>query len=182
MADLPEDRLRLARLWRNGGPQHSSPGLRPFRAEQESCGPPSSALLRPLRGAPPVVSGLTMAIEATVVAARYKPGDRTMIIGSFKKVGEGYEGEIVTLTQKIRGIRFVPEANRASDNVPNFRVQIGKLEAGAAWIKHTTDWREYLSVKLDDPTLPGPIFASLFEEEGGAYNLVWSRQRPRNGD
>jgi len=32
---------------------------------------PSSALLRPLRGAPPVVSGLTMAIEATVVAARY---------------------------------------------------------------------------------------------------------------
>jgi uncharacterized protein (DUF736 family) len=55
-----------------------------------------------------------------------------MIIGSFKKVGEGYEGEIVTLTQKIRGIRFVPEANRAGDNVPNFRVQIGKLEAGAA--------------------------------------------------
>ena len=105
-----------------------------------------------------------------------------MIIGSFKKVGEGYEGEIVTLTQKIRGIRFVPEANRASDNVPNFRVQIGKLEAGAAWIKHTTDWREYLNVKLDDPTLPGPIFASLFEEEGGAFNLVWSRQRPRNGD
>jgi len=51
-----------------------------------------------------------------------------MIIGSFKKVGEGYEGEIVTLTQKIRGIRFVPEANRASDNVPNFRVQIGKLD------------------------------------------------------
>ncbi|GAN61709.1 hypothetical protein ACI01nite_25460 [Acetobacter cibinongensis] len=105
-----------------------------------------------------------------------------MIIGSFKKVGEGYEGEIVTLTQKIRGVRFVPEANRARDNVPNFRVQIGKLEAGAAWIKHTTDWREYLSVKLDDPTLPGPIFASLFEEEGGAYNLVWSRQRPRNGE
>jgi len=25
MADLPEDRLCLARLWRNGGPQLSSP-------------------------------------------------------------------------------------------------------------------------------------------------------------
>jgi len=25
MADLPEDRLRLARLWRNGGPELSSP-------------------------------------------------------------------------------------------------------------------------------------------------------------
>ncbi|OUI93915.1 hypothetical protein HK19_00500 [Acetobacter persici] len=71
MADLPEDRLRLARLWRNGGPQLSSPGLRPFLARQESSVPPSSALLRPLRGAPPVVSGLTMAIEATMVAARY---------------------------------------------------------------------------------------------------------------
>ncbi|MCH4026454.1 MAG: DUF736 domain-containing protein [Acetobacter fabarum] len=107
MADLPEDRLRLARLWRNGGPQLFSPGLRPFLAVQKNFVLPSSALLRPLRGAPPVVSGLTMAIEAVVVAARYKPGDRTMIIGSFKKVGEGYEGEIVTLTQKIRGIRFV---------------------------------------------------------------------------
>lgn len=105
-----------------------------------------------------------------------------MIIGSFKEVGEGYEGEIVTLTQKIRNVRLVPETNRSSDNVPNFRVQIGKLEAGAAWIKHTTDRREYLSVKLDDPMLPGPIFASLFEDENGAFNLVWSRPRSRNGD
>ena len=39
MADLPEDRLCLARLWRNGGPQLSSPGLRPFLAHQQSCGP-----------------------------------------------------------------------------------------------------------------------------------------------
>ncbi|WP_264812441.1 DUF736 domain-containing protein, partial [Gluconacetobacter sacchari] len=41
-------------------------------------------------------------------------------------------------------------------------------------MKHTTDRREYLSVKLDDPMLPGPIFASLFEDENGAFNLVWS--------
>lgn len=65
------------------------PAAPSFLARQQSSVPPSSALLRPLRGAPPVVSGLTMAIEAVVVAARYKPGDRTMIIGSFKKVGEG---------------------------------------------------------------------------------------------
>ncbi|WP_342629716.1 DUF736 family protein [Nguyenibacter vanlangensis] len=63
-----------------------------------------------------------------------------------------------------------------------FPCRIGKLEAGAAWIKHTTDRCEYLGVKLDDPTLPGPIFASLFEDENGAVNLVWSRPRSRNRD
>ncbi|WP_243697800.1 hypothetical protein [Acidomonas methanolica] len=73
MADLPEDRLRLARLWRNGVPQLSSPagcaviprGARKLR----SCRPPRCFGLP--ADAPPVVSGLTMAIEATVVAARY---------------------------------------------------------------------------------------------------------------
>jgi len=40
--------------------------------------------------------------------------------------------------------------------------------------------REYLSVKLDDPSFPAPIYASLVEaEDGSSHNLIWSR---RNGD
>jgi hypothetical protein len=37
--------------------------------------------------------------------------------------------------------------------------------------------REYLSVKLDDPSFPAPIFASLVTVEGGdGYALIWSRR------
>jgi len=40
-------------------------------------------------------------------------------------------------------------------------------EFGAAWKKtaRETD-REYLSVKLDDPSFPAPIYASLVKGEG----------------
>src|SRR5713226_10151177 len=56
-----------------------------------------------------------------------------------------------------------------------------KTDFGAAWKKTARETqREYLSVKLDDPSFPAPIYASLVEAEGGeGYNLIWSR---RNGD
>jgi uncharacterized protein (DUF736 family) len=37
--------------------------------------------------------------------------------------------------------------------------------------------REYLSVKLDDPCLPAPIYASLVKGEGDdGFTLIWSRR------
>ena len=40
--------------------------------------------------------------------------------------------------------------------------------------------RDYLSVKLDDPSFPAPIYASLVKVEGDeGLTLIWSR---RNGD
>ena len=49
--------------------------------------------------------------------------------------------------------------------------------AGAAWTRKAKETgREYLSVKLDDPSFPEPIYASLVEAEAeGSYNLIWSR-------
>ena len=35
-------------------------------------------------------------------------------IGSFKKVGQEFQGEIVTLSLQTKGVRIVPEANRAN--------------------------------------------------------------------
>ena len=57
----------------------------------------------------------------------------------------------------------------------------GATEFGAAWKKTARETqREYLSVKLDDPSFPAPIYASLVEaEDGSGHNLIWSR---RNGD
>ena len=41
--------------------------------------------------------------------------------------------------------------------------------------------RDYISVKLDDPSFPAPIYASLVETEGNkqTFALIWSR---RNGN
>ncbi|GBR08628.1 DUF736 family protein [Komagataeibacter sp. NFXK3] len=49
-------------------------------------------------------------------------------IGSFKKVGEGFEGEIVTLALQARNVRLVAETNRANDNAPNYRVYLGRID------------------------------------------------------
>jgi uncharacterized protein (DUF736 family) len=98
-------------------------------------------------------------------------------IGSFKKVNAEFQGEIVTLTVQARGVRIVPEANRSNDNAPSHRVFVGRAEIGAAWPKRSNEGRDYLSVKLDDPSFNAPIFANLFDGEDDTYNLIWSRGR-----
>ena len=39
-------------------------------------------------------------------------------------------------------------------------------EIGAAWPKRSNEGRDYLSVKLDDPSFNAPIFANLFDGDG----------------
>ena len=104
-------------------------------------------------------------------------------IGSFKKSGAEFQGEIVTLSLQTKGVRIVPETNRANDNAPSHRVYVGRAEIGAAWSKRSTEGRDYLSVKLDDPSFNAPIFANLFDDEDGeGYTLIWSRPSKRTGD
>jgi uncharacterized protein (DUF736 family) len=46
-------------------------------------------------------------------------------IGTFKKSGTDYLGEIVTLSVQTKNVRIVPEATRASDNAPSHRIFVG---------------------------------------------------------
>ena len=58
-----------------------------------------------------------------------------------------------------------------------------RAEIGAAWEKRSNEGRDYVSVKLDDPSFNAPIYANLFEDEGGeSFTLIWSRGRKPNGD
>ncbi|MFB6452154.1 DUF736 domain-containing protein [Bradyrhizobium tunisiense] len=103
-------------------------------------------------------------------------------IGSFKKIGSDFQGEIVTLSLQTKGVRIVPEANRTNENAPSHRVFVGRAEIGAAWSKRSEEGRDYLSLKLDDPSFNAPIYANLFDDEDGdGFSLIWSRPR-KNGD
>ena len=99
-------------------------------------------------------------------------------IGTFKKVGNDFQGEIITLSLQAKGVCIVAESNRASENTPSHRVYAGRAEIGAAWPKRSEEGRDYLSLKLDDPSFNAPIYANLFDDDGGeGYTLLWSRPR-----
>jgi uncharacterized protein (DUF736 family) len=128
--------------------------------------------------------GPSIAIEAAVVAGSKTARRSDMAnIGSFKKVGSDFQGEIVTLSLQTKGVRIVPETNRSNDNAPSHRVYVGRAEIGAAWSKRSNEGRDYLSLKLDDPSFNAPIFANLFDDEDSeGYTLIWSRPSKRNSD
>ena len=104
-------------------------------------------------------------------------------IGSFKKSGQESQGEIVTLSLPTRGVRIVPETDRANDNAPSHRIYVGRAEIGAAWPKRSAEGRDYLSAKLDDPSFNAPIYANLFDDEDAkTCTLIWSRSRKPKDD
>ena len=103
------------------------------------------------------------------------------VIGTFAPAKDGgWTGTIRTLTIEVKA-RFVPNDNRDSERAPEFRIIAGRSELGAAWRECTSgeNPREYLSVRLDDPGLPEPISAAMFEaSDGGSAQLVWTRRWP----
>ena len=102
-------------------------------------------------------------------------------IGTFKKTGANeFTGEIVTLSVQARGVRILPEVRATGENAPSHRVFVGRVEIGAAWSKRSNEGRDYLGLKLDDPSFNAPIYANLFEDEDGeAHSLIWSRPNGR---
>ena len=49
-------------------------------------------------------------------------------IGSFRKVNNEFQGEIATLSVQAKGVRIVPETNRANDNAPSHRVYATRVD------------------------------------------------------
>ena len=99
-------------------------------------------------------------------------------IGTFTKSGDDFTGVVKTLALNVKA--KIARAEKENDKAPDYRIFAGATEFGAAWKKTSKAEREYLSVKLDDPSFPAPIYASLVEtEDGESFSLIWSR---RNGD
>ena len=96
-------------------------------------------------------------------------------IGSFIRDANGfYGGEIRTLILHVDAA--IQPCERDHETAPDHRVVADGIEIGAGWSKtvpHTGD--EYLSLKLDDPSFPAPIYATLVQGDDGKHKLIWSR-------
>lgn len=101
-----------------------------------------------------------------------------MIIGRFQKHEGGFLGSVDTLVIHVNPVRFVKRDKGA--NYALHGPDDGEL--GAAWIK-LGEYGDYLSVKLDCPSLPAPINATMKLEAAsdGSYLLRWQRRRETNG-
>jgi uncharacterized protein (DUF736 family) len=95
-------------------------------------------------------------------------------IGSFTKHDQGFNGTLQTLAFNVKvKIVAIPKEN---DKSPDYRVVAGSSEIGAAWKRQSNGNKEYLSVKLDDPSFPAPVNARLVETDNGTALLYWSRR------
>jgi len=95
-------------------------------------------------------------------------------IGNFIPIENGLNGSIRTLALNVKA--RITRIDNPSDRGPHFRIYAGNVELGAAWQKTSEQGRDYLSVKLDDPSFPAPIYATLSEVEGEhPLQLIWSR-------
>lgn len=98
-------------------------------------------------------------------------------IGTFIRTEDGtFNGEIRTLTLRVKASIRPVEREREHDKAPDHRVSTGGVEFGAGWTKAAREsGAEYLSLKLDDPSFPSPIYATLTQGDDGEHKLIWSR-------
>jgi uncharacterized protein (DUF736 family) len=188
MRDLATGRLRLDRLAAMATPRLSSPGLRPFLAETRKSLPCHPALRSGPDGC--VVDRLRPLDRHRDRDGRGlgQPGRNHMAtIGTFEHIGDSeYLGDIFTLSLRAKNVRIV-SVSRTNENAPSHRIYVdqvdAKVEVGAGWSKRSPEGRDYLSVKLDDPSFNAPIFANLVHDEGAeTCSLIWSRPNRRQGD
>lgn len=98
------------------------------------------------------------------------------IIANMKKQENGsFEGKLKTATLNLH-LKLQPIGDaEANDNKPDYRAKIGSFEAGAGWNKISDNQNPYISVQIDAPEFPNPIYANLVQKDD-QYILIWSRQ------
>ena len=94
------------------------------------------------------------------------------VIGTFYLDKGKIKGSIKTLTMDAR-VEIVP-SDLSGENSPQHLVMVGQTQVGAGWNRTSNEGREYISIKLDDPSFSGPIFANLIEK-GDLHQLIWAR-------
>ena len=103
-----------------------------------------------------------------------------------------FKGIIHTLGHDLN-VRFMPippseprEGFSPNPNLPNYYIFAldiyGKeVKVGAAWLKAPNNPQskisEFLSIMIDDPTLPAPLNATAFPKGDGFWSVTWRRRQ-----
>lgn len=106
-------------------------------------------------------------------------------IGQFTRGKSGFAGRILTLSFD-RELSLVPAEPSDAENAPDYRIHLGDADGpdiGAGWQRTGEKAGEYVSLVIDDPVLPQPIRANLFQsgDDKTAWVLNWNRP-PRRGE
>ena len=101
-------------------------------------------------------------------------------IGHFVRTGDTFDGNIKTLEFR-QSCRIVPaDGSSESQDAPDFIIFAADAQVGAAW-KRTSrnNSMVFYSVTIDDPSLSGPINATLFptDVDPNRFQLVWRRHQ-----
>jgi len=89
-----------------------------------------------------------------------------------------YMGQLKTLSIRAE-ITIQPNARKASDAQPDYRVISGDVEIGAGWNRHSeTSGRDYVSLSLAAPEFgPRRLYANLGRAAGESeerFAILWN--------
>src|SRR3954453_2456110 len=94
------------------------------------------------------------------------------VIGRFEAENGGYSGWIDTLLMHLNPVFFKRQEKGANFVV----IGPGNTELGAAWVK-TGEYGDFVSVKLDCPSLASPINCVMaLRRDDGVFLLRWERR------
>ena len=112
-------------------------------------------------------------------------------IGYLKSFNNGtYEelhGEIKTLQFQL-SIKLIPDNMRTNEKAPDYIVCANTnsgddIEIGCAWKKRKEQIGdvsfEFLSIMIDDPSLPEPVNVAGFKQENGSWEISWRRRQAK---
>jgi uncharacterized protein (DUF736 family) len=107
-----------------------------------------------------------------------------MNIGSIARNANGHlVGSVSTLTMKLTiALRAVHSNN---PNAPVYEIMA--LSAAREWIKVGALFEQaanntglvFHTGKIEDPSLAAPLYISMFRQDDGSFNIVWSRPTRR---
>ena len=135
------------------------------------------------RGRASVASGLSIAIEAAWCGLENENGDLPWrpSAPSRRPARTSSPAKSSPSASRPRACASSPTC-ATGENAPATACSGRPRRDRAAWSKRSNEGRDYLGLKLDDPSFNAPIYANLFDDEDGeGYSLIWSRPNGRRG-
>lgn len=98
---------------------------------------------------------------------------------TYDEASNSYSGILQTLAIKEK-ITMLPVRNKSNDRAPDFRIFAeNKAEIGGAWNKTSQAGNDYVSITVDDPGFPAPLYANLGvaanQDDPNVFALIWNR-------